>query len=138
MKTTTVDAYSHQEVPFERVVDAVVKERDMSRNPLFQVMFVLQNTPDVSVLSLGSLDISAYNIGHKTSRFDITYTFKELSDGLHVSVEYNTDLYGPDTIERMIRHYKELLRSVVSNPEAINSELVNVKPGRRRNITRRI
>ena len=57
VKETTLEAYSHQEVPFEKVVDAVVKERDMSRSPLFQVMFSLQNTPEVPELKLGDSTI---------------------------------------------------------------------------------
>ena len=60
IKTTTIDAFNHQDVPFEKVVDSIVKERDLSRNPLFQVMFMLQNTPDVPELSLGAVDISLY------------------------------------------------------------------------------
>ena len=57
VKTTTLEAYEHQDVPFEKIVDAVVKQRDMSRSPLFQVSFMLQNTPEVPELRLGESDI---------------------------------------------------------------------------------
>src|SRR6185437_10980579 len=66
IKETTLEAYSHQEVPFEKVVDAVVKTRDMSRSPLFQVLFSLQNTPEVPELKLGDLSLSAVGQEHKT------------------------------------------------------------------------
>ena len=128
VRTTTLDAYEHQEVPFEKVVDSVVKERDLSRNPLIQVMFVLQNTPEVPDLSLGEVNISLYNTGHITSRFDITFSVTEVTDGLEASVEYNTDLYELGTIDRMISHYKELLYSVVLNPETETGQLAMLSP----------
>ncbi|HEY8783514.1 MAG TPA: amino acid adenylation domain-containing protein, partial [Mucilaginibacter sp.] len=124
IRTTTLEAYEHQEVPFEKVVDSIVKERDLSRNPLFQVMFMLQNIPEVPELRLGAMDISMYNFEHITSKFDITFTITEVPDGLEVVVEYDTDLYQPGTLERMMRHYENLLYSVVSDPETQIGQLV--------------
>ena len=108
VKTSTLEAYEHQEVPFEKVVDAVVKERDMSRSPLFQVMFVLQNTPEVEQLRLGGLQLSAEGSGNTTAKFEITLSITQTGEGLFGTWEYNTDLYSADTVERMITHYKEL------------------------------
>ena len=122
VKDTTLAAYSHQEVPFEKVVDAVVKERDMSRNPLFQVMFSLQNTPEVPELRLGELRLSAENQEHTTSKFDISLFIRETSSGIQGTVEYATDLYSGETIDRLISHYTTLLGSIVATPEAqVNS-----------------
>ena len=117
IKTTTLEAYSHQEVPFEKVVDAVVKGRDASRNPLFQVLFSLQNTPEIPELKLGGLSLSAENQKHNTSRFDIAFMVRETEKGIHATIEYNTDLYSAERIEAMASHFSELLRSIVTAPQ---------------------
>ena len=116
VKATTIEAFEHQEVPFEKVVDAVVKERDMSRTPLFQVMFILQNTPEVQQLKLGELQLSAQGLAHETAKFEITLSITETATGLVGTWEYNTDLYSRSTIDRMMAHYKELLTSIVKSP----------------------
>jgi amino acid adenylation domain-containing protein/non-ribosomal peptide synthase protein (TIGR01720 family) len=123
IKTTTLEAYSYQEAPFEKVVDAVVKERDMSRSPLFQVMFVFQNTPEVPELKLGEVSLSIENQEQTTSLFDIAFLFSESSSGLQGIVEYNIDLYKKETIDRMIAHYINLLDSIVTSPEELISRL---------------
>ncbi len=116
VKLTTFGAYEHQEVPFEKVVDAVVRERDMSRSPLFQVMLVLQNTPDLPDVALGGLRLSGIPSVHTTSKFDLTFSLIESADNLYLSVEYCTDLFYADTINRMAGHFVELLHSVVKAP----------------------
>jgi amino acid adenylation domain-containing protein len=123
VKTTMLEAYAHQEVPFEKVVDAVVKTRDMSRNPLFQVIFSFQNTPEIPELRLGNLSLSVEAADHTTSKFDLAFMITETSTGLHGIVEYNTDLYKGETIERMISHYSNLLRSIAASPESKTSRL---------------
>jgi len=116
IKGTTLEAYSHQEAPFEKVVDAVVKERDMSRSPLFQVMLILQNTPDIPELRLGELLLSSEAAGHTTSKFDISLFLNETNTGINGTVEYNTDLYKGETIGKMMSHYINLLGSIVATP----------------------
>jgi amino acid adenylation domain-containing protein len=123
VKVTTLEAYSNEEVPFERVVDAVVKVRDMSRNPLFQVLFILQNTPNAPQVKLGELSLSTANKQHTTSQFDITFVVNETSSGIQLSVEYSTDLYGEGTIDRMASHYINLLSSIVTSPAVSVSHL---------------
>ena len=93
VKHTTLEAYSHQEVPFEKIVDAVVKTRDMSRSPLFQVLFSLQNTPEVPKLELGELQLFTAAQEHTTAKFDIAFLMSENSSGIQGTVEYSTDLY---------------------------------------------
>src|SRR5271167_1044889 len=93
IKGTTLEAYAHQEVPFEKVVNAVVKERDMSRNPLFQVMFSLQNTPEIPELKLGELRLFSESPEKITTQFDIAFYVGETSAGILGTVEYSTDLY---------------------------------------------
>ncbi|HEX8349289.1 MAG TPA: amino acid adenylation domain-containing protein, partial [Hymenobacter sp.] len=118
VKNTTLEAYSHQEVPFEKVVEAVVRERDPGRSPLFQVMLVLQNTPDAPVLKLGEgeLQLSAEPYEQTTVKFDLTFFINESSRGLQGTVQYSTDLYKAATIQQMMSHFGNLLRSVVNNP----------------------
>lgn len=117
VRVTTLEAYDHQEVPFEKVVEAVVKERDLSRSSLFQVMFVLQNIPEVQELHLGDLQLSREAFTYDSAKFDITFYVAETTHGLQVSVEYCTDLYREETIVRMMAHFKELLGSIVKAPD---------------------
>ncbi|OUJ73687.1 non-ribosomal peptide synthetase [Hymenobacter crusticola] len=116
VKTTTLEAYEHQQAPFEKVVDLVVSERDLSRSPLFQVMFVLQNTPDVPDLSLGAVQVTREGYEHATAQFDFTFTLTEDALGLQGFVEYSTDLYQAATVTRMVGHFLALLHSVVQQP----------------------
>ncbi len=123
VKATTMDAYDHQDLPFEKVVEAVVKERDLSRTPLFQVMLVLQNTPEVPKLQVGELTLIRQSSEHATAKFDLNITLNETANGISGSLTYSTDLYNQGTIERMVGHYQELLHSIVSNPAEKVSKL---------------
>jgi amino acid adenylation domain-containing protein/non-ribosomal peptide synthase protein (TIGR01720 family) len=116
IRQTTLEAYEHQDAPFEKVVEAVVKERDMSRTPLFQVMFELFNTPDAPVLSFGDMQLSAAKITHTTALFDLIFAMKENEQGLSGYIEYCTDLFTAGTIDRMAGHFEQLLRAVVAAP----------------------
>ncbi|NLR67705.1 non-ribosomal peptide synthase/polyketide synthase [Chitinophaga varians] len=118
VKETTLNAYQHQEIPFEKVVEAVVKERDLSRSPLFQVMFTLQNMPDSASLELEGLQLAAEPLSYATTQYDLSFTLEDTAEGLRGSVEYCTDLYVPGTIDRMVQHFEQLLRSVVAAPAA--------------------
>ena len=117
VRTTTMEAYAHQEVPFEKVVETVIKERDKSRSPLFQVMLVLRNTPDVPELKLGDVTLTPEGREHTTVKFELTLFINETENGLMGNVQYCTDLYSKETIERMINHFTELLKAVVKDPE---------------------
>ncbi|MDQ6815148.1 MAG: condensation domain-containing protein, partial [Bacteroidota bacterium] len=116
LKKTTIDAYAHQDVPFEKVVEAVGVERDLSRNPLFQVMFVLQNTPEIPEFNIKNLHFSEEKIVNHTAKFDITFTLTEADNSFKGFVEYCTDLYSNATISRMIGHFNHLLTSIVAAP----------------------
>ncbi|GAA4316739.1 hypothetical protein GCM10023149_13940 [Mucilaginibacter gynuensis] len=115
VKQTTLAAYEHQDVPFEKVVEAVVKERDTSRSPLFQVMMVLQNTPETPALELNDLQLEYKQEAHGTSKFDLTMFLTEQNGEITGEIEYNTDLYQAATIARMIGHYEELIGAVITN-----------------------
>ena len=117
VRSTTLEAYEHQDVPFEKIVDAVVKQRDMSRSPLFQVSFMLQNTPEVPELKLGDAILNVEEFSNNISKIDITFSLTETPEGIEGNVEYCTDLYTEETILRMTSHFKEILVSVLKSPD---------------------
>ncbi|GGB26258.1 non-ribosomal peptide synthetase [Puia dinghuensis] len=123
VKRTTLEAYEHQEVPFEKVVEAVVTERDLSRSPLFTVMFVLQNMPQASKIRLGDVVFRREVVEHTTSKFDLSVTIMENKEGLGVVIEYCSDLFEKETICRFGTHYVQLLRSVAEQPDQKVSRL---------------
>jgi amino acid adenylation domain-containing protein len=116
VKATTMEAYVHQDVPFEKVVENVVKERDRSRSPVFQLMFIMRNTPEVPELSFGNVQVTRQQHAHTTSQFDLTLVITETDNGLFGSVEYCTALYRSESIEKMIAHFNKLLASIINNP----------------------
>ncbi|MBK8552371.1 MAG: AMP-binding protein [Ignavibacteria bacterium] len=115
VKSVTLEAYEHQDVPFEKVVDAVVGERDQSRSPLFQVMLVNQTIPDITEFLLGDVKLSKETFANEISKFDLTFHILETPTGIQGSVEYSTDLFKEETIDRMVGHFTELLKSVVKD-----------------------
>ncbi|MHA4812505.1 amino acid adenylation domain-containing protein, partial [Flavitalea flava] len=122
VKQTALEAYEHQDVPFEKVVEAVVKKRDMSRNALFDVLFILQNNSGTSGTGgvpegLKGLKIISENSGYTTSKFDLNFSLTEGESNLLGSVEYSTDLFREETINRMAGHFITLLASVVQAPD---------------------
>ncbi|MEH2199893.1 non-ribosomal peptide synthetase [Nostoc sp.] len=117
-----IEAYSHQDVPFEQVVEALQPERNLNYSPLFQVMFVLLNTPP-GKLELPGLSVTPLEIETPTSKFDLTLLMTETEQGLSGSLEYNLDLFEEATITRMVGHFITLLEGIVANPEERISQL---------------
>jgi hypothetical protein len=115
VKETTLEGYTYQDAPYEKVIEAVVGKRNLIGNPLVQVMFVLQNTPDVPQFELGDLIITSENYYNISSRFDLSFDLRQSQDGIIVSIMYCSDLFKPDTIERLFNHYHQLLLSVIEN-----------------------
>jgi amino acid adenylation domain-containing protein len=116
VKKITLAAYDHQDVPFENIVDKLVDERDMSRNPIFDVLFTLHNNPPGKSIDLGDVTFSLEAIDTLTCQFDINFNITESPDGLYLGVEYCRDLFREETIRRFIQHYETLLSSIVKNP----------------------
>ncbi|MBU6399797.1 MAG: amino acid adenylation domain-containing protein, partial [Verrucomicrobia bacterium] len=110
-----LDAYAHPDVPLEKLVEELQPQRDLSRSPLFQVMFVLQNMP-LRPLELPGLKLTPQPIDSGTAKFDLTLWLTETPDGLAGAVEYNTDLFEAATIERLTGHYRTLLEAVLADP----------------------
>ncbi|MDB4951182.1 MAG: tycC3, partial [Gemmatimonadetes bacterium] len=115
VRDVTLDAYAHQEVPFEKVLEAVNPERALSHTPLFQVMFVLQNTP-IPPLQLRDLSVRVLPVETTGSNFDMTLWVEE-TDGLRLSLQYDADLFDGTTIERLLGHLAALLQAAVSDPD---------------------
>ncbi len=122
VREVALGAYAHQDLPFEKLVEELHRERDRSRTPLFQVMFVLQNTPN-SALELPGLTVNSLNIDSGTAKFDLTLFIMETPQGLRASLEYNTDLFNAATITRMLGNFQTLLEGIVANPQQRLSDL---------------
>ncbi len=118
VRQTALDAYNHQDIPFEQVVNLLQPERDTSHSPIFQVSFSLQNNnallPQVNLTDLSLTPLLADS---KTAKYDLTLMVMETADGLLCSWEYSTDLFWPETIARMHQHFEMLLYSIVQQPD---------------------
>lgn len=115
IKATTLEAYQYQDLPFEKVVDAVQPERNLAYSPLFQVMFSLENTPQ-NTIKLFDLQLEPLEIDTKTTKFDIVLTLREEETGIRGTFDYNTDLFKEETIERLTKNFYQLLNSIADNP----------------------
>ncbi len=116
VRNVTLEAYSNQDVPFEKIVEELSLERDMSRNPLFQVFFSLQDTP-IQSTKLSGMSISSIDIKGDTARFDLSVDIIDSGSDLEVNFEFNTDLFDADTIKRMAGHYTHILENLTANFE---------------------
>ncbi|MFN6237853.1 MAG: amino acid adenylation domain-containing protein, partial [Microcystis sp.] len=122
VREVTMDAYAHQDLPFEMLVEALQPERDLSHTPLFQVAFVLQNTPK-SEIAMTGLTVTDLPPENTTAKFDLTLAMVSTDDGLKGVWEYNTDLFESSTIERLSGHFLNLLGGIAANPQARISQL---------------
>jgi amino acid adenylation domain-containing protein len=117
VRETALGAFTNQEVPFELLVEELRPERDLSRSPLFQVLFILQNAHRERP-ALGELGVEALGVDSGTAKFDLTLSLEETEDGaLRGWIEYDTDLFAPQTIERVARHYEVFLGAMVGDVE---------------------
>ena len=116
LRSHLLDIHAHQDVPFDRVVEAVNPARDSGYSPLFQVMLVLQNTPGGAV-DMPGLSLSPYSTSSATAKFDLAFEWVEREGRLDLLVEYNTDLFERSTIERLSGHYRHLLGQIAQDPK---------------------
>jgi amino acid adenylation domain-containing protein len=115
VRQTALGAYTHQDIPFTKLVEELQPDRDLSRNPLFQVVFHLFNAPTFT--KSGTPGSSAVRGDRSTAIFDLALHTWETSSGLHAQFEYNTDLFERSTMERMAVHYLTLLAAIVKTPD---------------------
>ena len=116
VRETTLGAYAHQDLPFEKLVEVLQPERELSHNPLFQVVFVLQNAPQGAV-AVGGLEMSTVETTRTIARFDLEFHLWESERGLNGVLIYSTELFEAETIERMLGHFQTVLESVVADPQ---------------------
>lgn len=116
VRTSCLDAYSHQDTPFEKLVEVFQPKRDVGRSPIFQVMFDLQNAP-AAELNVSDLDFAPLEIENTTAKFDLSMTVQEMETGLSVSIEYNSDLFDEATITGMLGQYERLLAGMAAEPQ---------------------
>ncbi|MBD1938355.1 non-ribosomal peptide synthetase [Microcoleus sp. FACHB-68] len=122
VREIALGAYAHQDLPFEKLVEELQPARNMSHAPLFQVMFVLQNSP-LSSLKLPGLTLHPLEIETTTAKFDLTLSMLNTEQGLNGVVEYNIDLFDAATIKQIIGHFQTLLEGIIANPEQQISKL---------------
>ncbi len=122
VRETALEAYAHQDLPFEKLVEEMQPERSLSYSPLFQVMFAFQNAPSSS-LEMPNLTLNSLEVDSKISKFDLSLFINETDQGLRILMEYNTDLFNKDTIRRMLGHYQALLESIADDPDSSISTL---------------
>jgi amino acid adenylation domain-containing protein len=114
VREVTLAAYTHQELPFERLVEELQPVRDFSRHPLFQILFALQNAP-ISALAVPELTINAVDLPTTVAKFDLTITLSEGPDGLLTVVNYQTGLFAAPVIARILGQFQTLLEGMVSD-----------------------
>lgn len=122
VREIALDAFAHQDLPFEKLVEEIHPERSLAHMPLFQVLFALQNVPK-SAWKLGSLDLTDFAFDKSSSKLDLSLYVGERPDGLTLTFEYRRDLFDAERIERMAANFQTLLQGIVANPEQHISEL---------------
>ncbi|GAA0409537.1 hypothetical protein Acor_36390 [Acrocarpospora corrugata] len=131
-RSCALDAYAHQDLPFDRLVSELNVERDVSRSPIAQVTLALQNFR--TGLDQHGLRLSAFPVEPGISRFDLSLYLFETEDGFAGQFAYNTDLFDQSTIARMSRHFTNLLRGIVADPERRLSRLPLLDPAEREEV----
>ena len=130
VREVALGAYAHQDLPFEKLVEDLRPDRDLGRNPLFQVMVSLQNVVQ-QTRSLAGLTLTPLEVERTSAKFELSLFLGERPEGLICVLEYNTDLFLPSSVERMLGHFQTLLEAVVENPDRPLSRLPILSPSER-------
>lgn len=137
VRQTVLSALAHQDYPFPLLVQQLQPQRDPSRSPLIQVMFIMQKAPLLGdqelaafiaggsggSINVGGMSLEPVAIEQRATQFDLALTITEVADGLAAALQYSTDLFDRSTIVRMVDHFQRLLESIVADPEQRLSEL---------------
>jgi amino acid adenylation domain-containing protein len=130
VRAVTLEAYQHQDLPFELLVEALRPERNLHHNPVFQVVFALQNAP-LPDMALGDLRIEPVAMPSTTAKFDLMLMLRETGDGATGMIEYATDLYSGERIARMATHLVTLLSGIADEPDRPVADLPMIPPAER-------
>nr|BBH87141.1 hypothetical protein KTC_18920 [Thermosporothrix sp. COM3] len=122
VRSITIEAYTHQEIPFEKVVDELKPERSLSHMPLFQIFFTEQQAAPTNQEAAG-LRFHRLEQGFTTAKFDLSLLFVDTPQGIQTVIEYNTDLFEAVTIQRLLTHWRILLQGIVHDPTKRLDEL---------------
>ncbi|MCF4967182.1 non-ribosomal peptide synthetase [Nostoc sp. CMAA1605] len=133
---TCLDAYEYNNYPFDQLVSALDLERDLSRNPLFDVMFSLLNQDSKAVIKIPGIEHEAYPLTPRTAQFDLSWSFFENANGLRLLIEYEPDLFRAETIARMGGHFLQVIQAVVENPHCQLSQINLLTPEERDQLLR--
>jgi amino acid adenylation domain-containing protein len=131
-REAVLGAHAHQDVPFERIVEALRPVRDRSRSPVFQVMLVMQEARQP--FQLAGLDVSPIAVDPGVAKFDLSLSLEEMTAGVQLQAEYSTDLFEADRIDRLLGHYETIVRSATADPAARLSTLSLLSPAERRTV----
>jgi len=137
VRETALNAYAHRELPFDTLVEHLQPDRSLSHHPLFQVLFVVQNTPAYSI-SLPGLTISAEPFNKSAAQFDLVISVTEANREFVVATQYSTDLFDEATIKDLLQHLRTLLASVVTNPESRLADLPLITDDERQFLTKQL
>ncbi|MFZ1005974.1 MAG: AMP-binding protein, partial [Candidatus Sulfotelmatobacter sp.] len=122
VRDVSLQAYAHQDIPFERLVEALDPVRELSRTPFFQALFVLQNAP-LPTVSWDGLEATASILETGTAKFDLTLSAREENGELELSLEYRTELFNAERMKRLLLHYRTLLEGIAVSVDARIGEL---------------
>ncbi len=117
VRATLLAAYAHQDIPFEKLVEELNPERDLSHSPIFQVAFMLQNLP-TEKFEISGLTMAPLEVRTETAKYDLVFYMGERNGRFSGTLEYNTDLFFPSTISLMLNHFRHLLELVIENPNS--------------------
>jgi amino acid adenylation domain-containing protein len=121
IRANTLEAYQNQDLPFEKLVQALQPERSLSHSPIFQVIFAVQNTPDENPAFQG-LSVTQQDVDERVAKFDLSI-FVEFKPKLRIGYNYNRDLFERETIVRFAKHFENLLKHAVESPDTRTSDL---------------
>ncbi len=122
VKENALLAYENQEYQFEELIEKLNLRRDISRNPLFDTVFVLQNM-DSGSIKMGGLQFKPYSFENRIAKFDLTLQVAEHAKGISLMLDYCVKLFKPETVERIVKHYLQIIGEIVHNPEVKLSEI---------------
>jgi amino acid adenylation domain-containing protein len=132
VRAFALEAYAHQDVPFEKLVEELVPQRSLDTHPLFQVLFTFQNIPQ-QVFDIPGLTVHEVSFEAGIAKFDISVVMWEWGD-LHCQFEYNTDLFEASTMQRMLSHFERLLNAAVENPDQAVAKIPLMSPEEREQV----
>ncbi len=122
VKSDIINASSNQDVPFEHIVDALQPERDLSHSPLFQVMFDYQQSP-FDALKAGSVSMEIQDINIEVAKFDLLFLMLERQEDIVCTLEYNSDLFKPETIEHISKYFRVFLTNLLHSPDTAITDI---------------